>query len=422
MNASTAGHLPPLPPGFGADDGRGAWIGQASDTAFDTYVAAAHLLRLVDPVRPSRRVAWPPGQPPFAVPDLVRRDQPAVTFSCDPEARPLAPFALLGHFGEPAGTAPDLPGVAAAARDYLAHWPADLLRAGVRVRLRPRHAPARRLVAYSALGDPVAAGPALAVVVPAVRRWLDDPARRHHGHPDARTLSVLAPRVHAGLLVAAPTVVATRRQLNLRRVPSSTALHRETSRFYAFKAGDLAHAAVYARRIAAALHVAGTDDFDAVVPVPLSPDRAAAGAPHRTLALADALSRALGVPALELLHLTAPVTKHRHLPPDPRPRDISAWESRYAGALVAAPVPRRVRRILVVDDAVARGCTLAACIGALPEATACGAAAVRFTAPDWSRRTYPPPLAIPSAGPRTRLRAPRFRSRAFRPTTPETTR
>ncbi len=192
MNASTADGLPALAPDFGADDGRGAWIGQASDTAFDAYVAAAHLVRLVDPTRPGRRVAWPPGQPPFAVPHLARRDQPAVTFSCDTEARPLAPFALLGHFGEPAGTAPDLPGIAAAARDYLAHWPADLLGGGVRFRLRPRNAPARRLVAYSALGDPIVAGSALAAVVPVVRRCLGDPARRHHVRPDARVAAARA--------------------------------------------------------------------------------------------------------------------------------------------------------------------------------------------------------------------------------------
>ena len=182
------------------------------------------------------------------------------------------------------------------------------------------------------------------------------------------------------LLVAAPTVVATRRQLNLGRVPASDALHRETRRFYAFKDGDLAQAPVYAGRIAAALRAAGTKAFDAVVPVPLSPDRAAAGAPHRTLALARALSRALGAPAVQLLRLAAPVTKHGDLPPDPTPRDISAWESRYAAALRAAPVPPRLRRILVVDDAVCRGATLARCIEALPDGAARGAAAVRFAA------------------------------------------
>ena len=231
---------------------------------------------------------------------------------------------------------------------------------------------------------------------------------------------IRAPRLCPGRLVAAPTKVTTRRQLNLRRVPASTALHRETARFYAFKAGDLSHAPVYARRIAVALRAAG---FDAVVPVPLSPDRAAAGAPHRTLALARALSRALGVPALELLHLTAPVTKHRDLPADPRPRDISAWECRYAAALAAAPVPHRVRRILVVDDAVARGCTLAACIGALPEGTARGAAAVRFAPPETGRRALahllsrsPPPVH------RSRPPAPRPGSRRLPPTTPETVR
>ena len=208
------------------------------------------------------------------------------------------------------------------------------------------------------------------------------------------------PRMRPDRLVAAPTAVATRRQLNLRRVPASTALHAETRRFYAFKAGDLSQAPVYALRIAAALRAAATADFDAVVPVPLSPDRAAAGAPHRTLALARALSRTLNAPVLELLLLAAPVTKHGDLPPDPTPRDISAWEARYAAALVAAPVAPYLRRILVVDDAVCRGITLARCIDALPESAARGAAAVRF--------------AVPSRTPRS----PRRRRSAVRPVPP----
>ena len=226
-----------------------------------------------------------------------------------------------------------------------------------------------------------------------------------------------------GRLVAAPTAVTTRRQINLRRVPASTALHRETRRFYAFKAGDLSHAAVYAGRIVAALRAAGTDDFDALVPVPLSPDRAATGARHRTLALARALARALGTPALELLLLAAPVTKHGDLPPDPAPGDISAWESRYRAALRADPVSRRLRRILVVDDAVTSGATLASCIDALPDGAAYGAAAVHFAAPG---NTCGAPAALRpptrSVGPptgRSRATAP---SRHRPPTTPETTR
>ena len=200
-------------------------------------------------------------------------------------------------------------------------------------------------------------------------------------HHDRCERSIDLPRLHASRLVAAPTAVTTRRQLNLRRIPASAALYRETRRFYAFKAGDLSHTPVYALRIARALRTGGAVDFDAVVPVPLSPDRAAAGASHRTLALARALSRALGAPALELLRLAAPITKHGDLPSDPTPRDIAAWEFRYAAALRAAPAAARLRRILVVDDAVCRGATLARCLDALPAGTARGAAAVHFTPP-----------------------------------------
>ena len=223
---------------------------------------------------------------------------------------------------------------------------------------------------------------------------------------------IRATRLRPGRLVAAPTAVTTRRQLNL---------HRETRRFYAFKAGDLSHAPAYADRIAAALRAAGTADFDVLVPVPLSPDRAASGAPHRTLALARALSAALGAPALELLLLAAPVTKHGDLPPDPTSGDISAWARRYGAALCTDPVSRRFRRILVVDDAVASGATLAGCIDALPEGTAYGAAAVHFAAPGPARA-----CALSSVDPGRPSASGRAwtatRSRHHPPTTPENTR
>ena len=227
-------------------------------------------------------------------------------------------------------------------------------------------------------------------------------ARRLQGERRQRGIDL--PRLRADRLVAAPTAVTTRRQLNLRRVPASADLYRETRRFYAFKAGDLSQTPLYARRIAAALRAVGTARFDAVVPVPLSPDRAAAGAPHRTLALARALSRTLGAPVLELLFLAAAVTKHGDLPPDPTPRDVAAWESRYAAALVAAPVPPGVRHILVVDDAVCRGSTLARCIDALPQGTAHGAAAARFASPRIDPAHAPPrvprgPVGRPVAEP-----------------------
>lgn len=389
MNASTADGRPPLPPGFGADDGPGAWIGQASATNFEAYLAAARLVRLLDPTRAFRRVASPAGQPPFAVPDLDRRNRPTVTFACDFDAPRHDDSSHTAPSATPSSPDPRSP-------------PSS-----------PPRAAGSAIPPTGTTSIPTRASP-----LPMPRSRMSPRASA----PDACTLSLPAPRMHAGLL-AAPTPIATRRQLNLRRVPSSTALHRETSRFYAFKAGDLAHVPVYARRIAAALRAADIADFDAVVPVPLSPDRAAAGAPHRTLALARALSRALGIPALELLRLTASVTKHGDLPPNPRPRDISAWQSRYAAALVAVPVPPRLRRILVVDDAVARGCTLATCIGALPEGTAYGATAVRFAAPETGRSALGRLLSRPRPPERrTRLSAPRPASGRLPPTTPETIR
>ena len=186
MNASSAG-LPPLPPNFGCNDGWRIRIRPTYDTPFD-----AHRIRLPEPTRPVRRDAWPVGQKPSAAPDLDRDDPPAPAFVCHPEARIPVPFAMLDRFGETAGTAPDLPGIAAKARDHLAHRPTELLGTGVRVGPRPEHASARRPCAHGALGDPFVAQSALATPVPEERRWLGDPARQHHVHPGARVAPVRA--------------------------------------------------------------------------------------------------------------------------------------------------------------------------------------------------------------------------------------
>ena len=183
MNTSTAG-LPPLPPTFRCNDGWRIRIRPTYDTAFH-----AHRIRLSEPTRPVRRDAWPAGQKPSAAPDLDREDPPAPAFLCHPEARVPA---LLDRFGEPAGTAPDLPGIAAQARDHLAHRPAELLGTGVRVGSRPEHASARRRCAHGALGDPFFAQSAVPTPVPAVRRWLSDRARQHHVPPGARVAAVRA--------------------------------------------------------------------------------------------------------------------------------------------------------------------------------------------------------------------------------------
>lgn len=225
------------------------------------------------------------------------------------------------------------------------------------------------------------------------------------------------------ILAAVPTTVVTRRELNLRAVPAAATLHVETTRFYAFKHGDLAAVPVYADRLAASLGPAAhAGRLGAVVPVPLSPDRAAAGAAHRTRALAFALAERLGIPALELLALADPVTKHAHLRRRPTPADVRAWSARYRRSLRFVPAGALPSSALLLDDAVARGNTLAACAGFLRSAcanvaTVHAATAVRFdsTAADPSARapplpprpTCPPPATAlkatrPTAGRRTR--------------------
>jgi predicted amidophosphoribosyltransferase len=71
--------------------------------------------------------------------------------------------------------------------------------------------------------------------------------------------------------------------------------------FRRFKAGEKNLAFPLALGMHEALVARGLESVDAIVPVPLSPDKVAAGEIHRTLLLARELGRQLGVPVRQLL-------------------------------------------------------------------------------------------------------------------------
>jgi len=104
-------------------------------------------------------------------------------------------------------------------------------------------------------------------------------------------------------------------------------------------------------------------DFDAVVPIPLSPDKEAQGEIHRTRLLGKELARLLGTRFSEVLSLKCPISKHKL-------RITSGltagqFEARYSQALVVDDKVRNYNRILLVDDVCTEGSTFSSAIGRL---------------------------------------------------------
>ena len=134
-----------------------------------------------------------------------------------------------------------------------------------------------------------------------------------------------------------------------------------TDRFTDFKLGEMRYAYPFARAMFERLRRCDRIDFDYVVPVPLSPEKAEKGEKHRTRVLARELGRLLAVPVREMLTLTRAVSKRRMQSVG---FSAAAFEHSYAQAL-RAEVPHDAERILLVDDVMTRGSTVAQAIRAL---------------------------------------------------------
>ena len=134
-----------------------------------------------------------------------------------------------------------------------------------------------------------------------------------------------------------------------------------TGRFADFKLGETSYAYPFARSIFEQLRRRDLLEFDYIAPIPLSPDKAQNGEKHRTRALAKELGRLLAVPMREMLQLTESISKRRMLS---QGRTVAEFERAYDRAL-RATVPADARRILLVDDVLTRGSTVAQALKSL---------------------------------------------------------
>lgn len=100
-----------------------------------------------------------------------------------------------------------------------------------------------------------------------------------------------------------------------------------------------------------------------VVPISLSPDKAQSGEKHRTRKLVKEIARLLAVRMREMLSLSPSVSKRRM---HAAGYTVPQFEERYRAALEAR-VPLGAERILLVDDVMTRGRTVAQAIRAIRE-------------------------------------------------------
>ena len=134
-----------------------------------------------------------------------------------------------------------------------------------------------------------------------------------------------------------------------------------TRRFTEFKWGEMSYAYPFALSMFEQLRRRGLLEFDYVVPIPLSPDKVEKGEKHRTQELAKEIGRLLAVDVLEMLSLSASISKRRM---QAEGYSTAQFEWRYREVLQAR-VPENAERILLIDDVITRGSTAAQALHAI---------------------------------------------------------
>jgi predicted amidophosphoribosyltransferase len=171
--------------------------------------------------------------------------------------------------------------------------------------------------------------------------------------------------VTATAVVPAYWIIPNRCYLYTEHHEPATWTRRVSLIFGEFKLGERRYAYPLARGIFEALRQRGLMEFDAIIPVPLSPDKEQAGELHRTRVLASELGLLLGVPVREYLELTVPVSKRRMLATG---HTLSEFRDKYYAALRVDSKVSALKHAILLDDVMTRGATASCATRRLVEA------------------------------------------------------
>lgn len=136
--------------------------------------------------------------------------------------------------------------------------------------------------------------------------------------------------------------------------------------FYRFKVGDENVAFPLAACIDRAVRRDGNIELDcleAILPVPLSPEKVGLGEFHRTRALASRLADLMEIPVVEAVTLREALSKRRLMQDEGW--TMPQFERRYQATLDVDEDVRNLRSVMVVDDVATRGSTLRCVVRAL---------------------------------------------------------
>lgn len=100
----------------------------------------------------------------------------------------------------------------------------------------------------------------------------------------------------------------------------------------------------------------GSYVMDAIIPVPLSPDKVTLKELHRTRTLAFELSELTRIPVLEAVSLGESISKRRLIQDEGW--TMAQFEHRYQSFLEVIDCVENLRSVLVIDDVATRGSTL----------------------------------------------------------------
>jgi predicted amidophosphoribosyltransferase len=134
--------------------------------------------------------------------------------------------------------------------------------------------------------------------------------------------------------------------------------------FTEFKIGESTYAYPLALGIFKVLSQEEEVEFDGIIPIPLSPDKARAGEMHRTKALSQELGKLLGVPVREYLSLDAPISKRRMQSEGSTP---GQFRQRYYTLLRVDEKIGNLTNVLLIDDVITHGWTISCAVKRLRE-------------------------------------------------------